>query len=181
MRYLILLPLLYVSLGVASADESSHEQAARRLLEVSRSAQVIDTVYDTVETQIAGMAEQMGITDDLRPVFDRHMERVFRILREELSWEKMEPYMVDAYVQVYTEQELSELIEFYESPIGQKFLDKMPEVMAKSMELTQSMMGGFYERFGELQGQLEADIKAIKAGEASDASKASKASKTNSD
>lgn len=163
MRIITLLTLLLFAAGIANADASSHEEAAKRLLEVSRSAEIIDTMYDSMGTQFEGMADQMGITEDLRPVFDRHMERVFQVLREEITWEKMEPYMVDAYVQVYTEQELSELTEFYESPIGQKLLDKMPEMMAVTMELTQGMMGGFYERFGELQAQFEADIAAHNA------------------
>ena len=163
MRIFILLTILLMSPGIANAEVSSHEEAAKRLLEVSRAEQIIDTMYESMGTQFEAMADQMGITEDLRPVFDRHMERVIQVLREELTWEKMEPYMVDAYVQVYTEQELSDLTEFYESPIGQKLLDKMPEMMAVTMELTQSMMGGFYERFGELQAQLEADIEAHKA------------------
>lgn len=163
MRNFIFLTLLFLSTGIAEASESSHEEAAKRLLEVSRAEQVIDTMYETLGTQFEGMADQMGITEELQPIFDRHMERAIGVLREELTWEKMEPFMVDAYVQVYTEEELSELVEFYESPIGQKFLDKMPEMMAVTMELTQGMMSGFYERFGELQAQLEADIEAYTA------------------
>ncbi len=124
---------------------------------------MIETVYDSMEPQFEAMAEQLGIDEAQRPIFDRHMARVFQVLREELNWEKMEPYMVDAYAEVYSEQELLELVEFYESPLGQKFMAKMPELMNVTMQMTQDMMGGFYPRLEELQAELMADLEASKA------------------
>ena len=160
MRPLISLLLLFIAAGSVNADESSHEAAARRLLEVSRAADMVDTVYDSMGAQFAGMAEQMGIDESQRHIYDRHMERVFQVLREEMNWEKMEPYIIGAYTEVYSEQELSELADFYESPLGQKFLEKMPELMEATMSVTQSMMSGFYSRVGELEAELQADLEA---------------------
>lgn len=160
MRSFSLLFFSFVAFGFAHADETSHEAAARELLEVSRAAEMIDTMYDSMEPQFAAVAEQMGIDESLRPVFDRHMVRVMEVLREELNWQKMEPYMISAYMQVYSEEELLELVEFYNSPIGRKFMDKMPELMEVTMTMTQQMMGGFYGRLEELYAELEADIEA---------------------
>ena len=160
MRPTILLLVLCVTLSVANADETSREAAALKLLEVSRASEMIETVYDSMQPQFLAMAEKMGIDETQRPVFDRHMVRVFQVLREELNWEKMEPYMIAAYADVYTEQEMLELVEFYESPIGQKFMAKMPEMMKVTMEMTQDMMGGFYGRLEELQAELMADLEA---------------------
>lgn len=162
MRPVALFLMLFLWSAVAHADEASHEAAARELLEVSRAAEMIDTMYDAMEPQFAAMADQMGIDESLRPVFDRHMVRVMDALREELNWDKMEPYMVSAYTQVYSEDELLELIDFYNSPIGKKFMDKMPEMMEVTMAMTQQMMGGFYGRLEELQAELAADIEASK-------------------
>ena len=165
MRRTILLLMLLALSSQASADESSRKAAAVKLLEVSRAAEMIETMYDSMQPQFEAMAEQIGIDEEQRPIFDRHLARVFDVLREELNWQKMEPYMIDAYAEVYTEQELLGLVEFYESPLGQKFMEKMPEMMAVSMEMTQSMMGGFYARLEELQAELMADLEAAKAEE----------------
>ena len=163
MRRIILLLTLVALSSQASADEASRKAAALKLLEVSRAAEMIDMVYDSMQPQFEAMAEQIGIDEAQRPIFDRHMARVIEVLREELNWEKMEPYMIDAYAEVYTEQELLGLVEFYESPLGQKFMVKMPEMMTVTMEMTQSMIGGFYARFEELQAELMADLEANKA------------------
>ena len=163
MRRTILLLMLVALSSSVSADESSRKAAALKLLEVSRAAEMVETVYDSMQPQFEAMAEQIGVDEAQRPIFDRHMARVFEVLREELNWEKMEPYMIDAYAEVYTEQELLGLVDFYESPLGQKFMTKMPEMMTVTMEMTQTMMGGFYARFEELQAELMADLEASKA------------------
>ncbi len=164
MRLILTLLFTLAASASAIADDASHTAAAKELLEVTRAAEIIDQVYDSMEGQFDNMAEQLGITEDQRPIFDRHMERVFQVMREEMNWEKMEPYMVSAYAQVYTEQELRELIEFYQSPLGQKFLAKMPELMNVSMATTQELMSGFYDRLGELQAEFEAELAASKEG-----------------
>jgi len=164
-RPIALLFLLFLGVASAATAESSHEAAARELFEVSDAAKMIDTIYDSMQPQFAAMSEQMGIDESLRPVFDRHMVRVMDVLREEFNWEKMEPHMISAYMQVYSEEELLELVEFYKSPIGQKFLSKMPELMEVSMGMTQQLMGGFYGRLEELQAELQADIEASKRGD----------------
>lgn len=163
MRRIILLLALFAISSHASADEASRKAAALKLLEASRASEMMEAVYDSMQPQFEAMAEQMGIDEAQRPVFDRHMVRVFEVMREEMNWEKMEPYMIDAYAKVYTEQELLDLVEFYESPLGQKFMTKMPEMMEVTMEMTQSMMAGFYGRLEGLQAELAADLKANKA------------------
>ncbi|MCH9694851.1 MAG: DUF2059 domain-containing protein [Gammaproteobacteria bacterium] len=160
MRQTIILILLCVYLAPASAEQSPREAAALKLLEASRASEMVEQVYDSMLPQFSAMAEQMGIDEAKQPIFDRHMVRVFEVMREEMNWEKMEPYMVSAYAEVYTEQELLELTEFYGSPLGQKFLAKMPELMSVTMEATQEMMGGFYGRLEGLQAELKADLEA---------------------
>lgn len=44
------------------------------------------------------------------------------------AWQKLKQDYVKAYADVYTEGELRALITFYQSPIGQLYLDKTPEL-----------------------------------------------------
>jgi uncharacterized protein len=48
---------------------------------------------------------------------------------EEIKWEEIKPKMEDIYVQQFTEQELKELLAFYQTPTGQKAIEKLPIVM----------------------------------------------------
>jgi len=68
-------------------------------------------------------------------------------LRNALSWEGVKEDYVKIYIAVFTEEEIRALINFYQSPIGQKLVSKQPELMEKSMELSQ-------KRFMEIMPRL---------------------------
>lgn len=60
----------------------------------------------------------------------------------------------EIYNDAYTASELEELIAFYQSPLGQKTLNTMPQVLSQSMALGQRLAGekapAFEKRLGEI-------------------------------
>ena len=153
-----------LTFAAVAADEASHEEAARELLTAMNAEQTIEQSYTQILPQLEAMAEQMGVTGEERVIFDRYLRRMVAAMREELTWEKMEPGMVRTYMSVYSEQELRELAEFYESPLGQKFTRKMPELMTATMQMTQDMMEDFAPRVQEIQARLEAELRVARGG-----------------
>ena len=165
-RKILLTIVAMVAGGSAIAQEQSHVDAAKGLLELMDADQSIEQAYAQISTHLDTMARQMGITEEQRPRFERYTERMIVAMKEEMSWEKMEPHIVDVYVKVYTEEELRELSAFYASPIGQKFVAKMPELMEASLQMTQEMMGNFLPRMREIQEDMRAEFILEQAGEA---------------
>lgn len=156
----VVMAVLTLSFTTAFAQQQSHIDAAKELLELMNADQSIDQAYDQMTTQFAGMWDHLGLPDEQRPMFDRHMEKMVQIMKEEMSWEKMEPYLLDAYVSVYSEEELREINEFYASPLGQKFVAKMPELIQASMKMSQDMMTKLIPRLREAQQELMAEAAA---------------------
>ncbi len=155
--------ILFATLALLSINvfgqQQSHTDAAKQLLDLMNADQSIEQAYGQMYSQLSGMAEQLGITEDQRPMFESYLERMVVVMKEELSWERMEPFVIDAYVSVYSEEELKELSEFYASPIGQKFVAKMPELMQATMEMSQKMMGELIPRITEIQQELMAEAR----------------------
>ncbi len=148
----------------ASAQDQSQIDAAKELMELMNLDQVIQQSYDQTLPRLAGMADQMGLTEEERPTFEKYMEKMVVAMKEEMSWEKMEPHVLKAYVEVYTEEELRELSAFYASPIGQKFITKMPELMQATMRMTQEMMQDFMPRMQEIQKEMQAELQQQRSG-----------------
>ncbi len=165
MSKLMLILALTLTATIAAADQQSHDDAAKELLELMKADQAIELAYEQMYTHMSGMAEQMGITEDTRPMFEVYLERMVEVMKEEMNWDKMEPYILSAYVSVYSEEELRELSEFYSSPLGQKFVSKMPELMEATMKMTQEMMGALVPRLTELQKELHAEVKKEQANQ----------------
>ena len=73
--------------------------------------------------------------------------------------------MVNVYVQVYSEEELRELNEFYSSPLGRKFIEKTPVLMKATMQMTQSMIQRMIPRLDEIQERMAAEFGKGDAGD----------------
>lgn len=158
MSKLLLILTIVLTTTIATADQQSHNDAAKELLELMDADRAIELAYEQMHTHMSGMAEQLGVTEETRPTFDVHMEKMVEVMKEEMSWDKMEPYILAAYVSVYSEEELRELGEFYASPLGQKFVAKMPELIDASMKMTQDMMAALMPRLREVQQELRAEL-----------------------
>ena len=50
---------------------------------------------------------------------------------------------------MFTEEELQGLIDFYKSPVGNKFLEKQPELMAATMNRMQTEMAKIMPKIQE--------------------------------
>lgn len=77
-----------------------------------------------------------------------------------MNWETMKPIFVNAYASVYSPEELQGAIDFYKSPIGQKWVEKQPQVseiiMAKTMELTMAAQKPMMDSLKKSMNALDA-------------------------
>lgn len=144
------------------AQADSHEDAALEFLESMNMDNMMDLVYDQIVPSLEGIAGQIGVTEEQRPIFDKYLVRMIEIMRDVINWEKMKPHMISAYVDVYSESELRELTEFYRSPLGQKFVEKMPELLAASTSMTQELMKEYLPRMQQLQKEMQAELQVAK-------------------
>ncbi len=137
--------------GAAAQDTvsvtPSHQAAGERLL---RAMHTEEMLARTMELMFSSMLEQ-----------DPEMAEMEDILREfvaeAVDWETMGPLMLQVYVETYTEEELNAMAAFYETPMGQRIVLKMPELTARTSLLSQQQM---QERMPELIGRMMERIEA---------------------
>lgn len=69
-----------------------------------------------------------------------------KVLREEMSWEKMKPLYLRIYKESLTEEEVVGLVDFYNSPAGIAYTEKMPLIFQKSMQIVQEGIPALLQR-----------------------------------
>ena len=87
------------------------------------------------------------------------MDKMIAAAKEIVTWERMQPHLVKAYTEVFTEIELRELTEFYASPIGQKYLSRQPELALAVMEVTGEMMQDLQARLKEIRDNKQSEAR----------------------
>lgn len=158
--FIFLLPTGY-------ADENSHRQVANEMLSVLEADKMLDAMYKQLDQFFVTMSREITAKLDvpaekqpmLKEQLSKYMAKSSALIQEELTWEKLKPQMIDLYVKVYTESELKELIVFYKSPIGQKLLAKMPQIMQESMKISQSQMASLLPKIQALSKEMVAELR----------------------
>jgi len=142
--------LLLLSLFAPLVDASSLEKAEElmQLMEIRKNidasqAQITDMMSQMIASQ--GLSEEE--TQEAIQLSKQSMDSTFEAMKE-IDWEKM---FGEIYASVFSEEEIQGLIDFYKSPVGQKFLEKQPELMAATMQKMQGEMM-------KIMPQIQADV-----------------------
>ena len=149
--------------GPASAQDDSHLQAAKAFLAASYSEDILDVVANQANEILEMIAKRLAITEEEKPILDKFRDRVNAVLKEEISWQKMEPRMAELYAEHYSEEELDELTQFYLSPIGRKVVERTPELARESWKIAEDFFEDFSPRLRELHEELEAELRLSRA------------------
>jgi hypothetical protein len=149
--------LLVLSLAagqLAYADDASKAAKAEQYLTLMKIDETMKRAMDLVMNQMkSGMMQQITgqtLTEDQTKMTAELGEKVFKLVSDALSWEKLKPDVVKLYADAYTEQELDAIIAFYKSPVGQSVVAKQGDLQTKSSALAQQRMAAVYPELQKL-------------------------------
>jgi hypothetical protein len=162
MRYTILMSSV-LAMGLvtpgALADTESHRQAAITLLEVTRTQKMLNQMLGSVEQMMDSQLGTLELSEEGTEAMTATRAELTGWIQEFFEWERMKQIYVDIYVEVFSEEEIDEIVAFYQSPLGQKMISRMPQLMQKSMEKTQALyrekMPVFQKRLQEVCADLQ--------------------------
>ena len=164
-RILLLALLLFASFTVASAhaaDAPPDDARLDRLLEVTRARAMLEDMLPQVEASQRQMVAQMtagqALDADQQARLEAIVSRSTAAVRQALSWENLEQVYRDIYRRTFDAQDIDAIIAFYETPAGQRMLDKMPTLMQHTMEAMQQLMVPVLE---QMQGEIAAEVSAV--------------------
>jgi hypothetical protein len=164
MKLKTVLFLMFLSLfcPFANADEVSHRAAAEELLLLTNADKLLKPMWKQMEAMMEQQFVQMGAPEELRPVLNRYTSKLVKVVEEEFGWAKMKNNYIDIYVKTYTEGEIRAISEFYKSPVGKKFIEKMPQLMQESMAISQNKMPTFMNKMQKISEEMANEIKQLK-------------------
>ncbi len=126
--------------GQVFAATASHNAAAEKFLTLANADKLGTPVYMQVQQMFAQRFAQTKAPATKQPVLESYQAKANAALDNAIGWNKLKPKMVDLYTQTFSEQELKDLVKFYESPLGKKVLREMPKVTQQSAQLTQQSL-----------------------------------------
>lgn len=139
---------IWLAAMCAGAQETTSKRAlAEELLTLMNTQENIEKTFAMVKQMMPAQMEKMqqatgqtNMPTNISAQASAQTEKVMETMLQELSWDKMKEDYITLYADTFTEEELKGIIAFYKSPAGQAFIQKQPELMKRSMELSQKLM-----------------------------------------
>lgn len=116
--------------ALAQTPSPSHVQAAEELL----------GIIDVEKTTTEGMELMLKQQIQQNPAMARLEDIMREFVQKAMNWTELKPEYVRLYTDIYTEAELREMVAFYRTPLGKRMLDTLPQLMARSNEISQRRM-----------------------------------------
>ena len=73
---------------------------------------------------------------------------------------QLKPDIVKAYATTFNDQEIADLTKFYESPTGQSYIKKAPELNRATMQAAQSRLQALVPKVQDISHRMEAELAA---------------------
>lgn len=170
-RHFFTLCILFIAAQPAAAREAVSdapptEATIRELIEVTGASRLIEDMYGQVDSMMQqAMREALtgkALTTEQEALLAEMRQRIVEIFREQMSWQKMEPVIIDIYRKSFNQAELDGMLAFYRTDAGRAVIAKMPVVMQHTMEALQQDLGAMMPRLRAVQDDIIARLNATK-------------------
>ena len=138
-------------------------ESIERLLVVTKSEAMMESLYPSMESMMRQGIAQGTAGKSLKPdqqrVLDNMIKNMMEVIKTEFNWAIMRVQYVEMYRSTFEQDEIDGLVSFYQSPIGQAFIAKMPVIAQKSMGIAQQQIQTLIPRMQRAVEQALKDAK----------------------
>jgi uncharacterized protein len=143
----------------AGAQDASRRILADELLTMMNMPKTfeksMEMIKQMIPAQVEEMAKSSGGAADAAAKVSAQTVKLMAMMEKEWTWEKVKGEYVGLYAEMFTEDELKGVISFYKTPAGMAFINKQPELVKRSMELSRKMMNEIVPKIQELIKEVE--------------------------
>ncbi len=152
------------------ADKVSHRNLSEKLLIIMEAKENQNKYIEMIKNMNIAQIQKMAAKDkdmpeEAKKIMKEHSEKSFNLIFDELSWDKMKSDYITIYVNAFTEAELQDMINFFDTPTGKKYIKQTPEIMQKSMGIAQVKMQKIMPMLESMIGELQEKLQKLKKTE----------------
>jgi len=148
---------------VSRADDS--QALANKFLDLSGTPALMQQSF---ESGIKSSLDRMRAQGAPAELVDTIPSEALKFFADNFKWDDVKPKLAKLYTEAFTEAELREIITFYSTPTGQKFVAKLPVLTQQGGAMA---MSGVQDNMPAFQQKIAALIESYKRKQA-DAAKA---------
>jgi len=160
----ILLLACTLAIGAPALATAPTDESLRELMQVTAAEDLLENAINQVDAMMEASMEEalkgQPMTPGIRRTVDGMQGKVIAIMKEEMSWTKMEPMLLEVYRAAFNQSEIDGMLAFYKSDVGRSVIAKMPLVMQHTMRITQERMMAIMPRILQIEEETLQEIRA---------------------
>ena len=135
---LSVIALTMTSVTSKAAAISSHQQQVETLFKLTQMEKKVNESVDSVmQMQLSQNPQLSQHKAEIRAFFEKHM-----------GWSAMKNDITEMYLRAFSEEELKAINDFYITPVGQKVINTLPDLIQQRNQLA---MRRLQQNIGDLQ------------------------------
>ncbi len=162
--------LLASSMAVSAADPATasangsvpSDVSIKQLLAVTEAHKLVERMMSQMDMLMQNALREatkgQPPSPEAQKIVDRNRAEMVAIMRDELAWDKLEPMYIQIYQKSLTQEEVTGMVAFYQTSLGQAVIKKMPVIVQNTMAEMQKKMGPMMQRMQQKQQELVAQI-----------------------
>ncbi len=145
--------LLAASMSAAEPPKQAseaHVKAALDLITASRTDASFEQLRNPTEPMVKSTVAQFQGCETAKPLLDEFSKSMSVVKFDDKQIDVVRRDVASVYTDVFNQAELEEMTKFFKSEIGQKMLDRTPEVMQRAMTVSQTSTEQTMKKAGEI-------------------------------
>jgi len=165
MRYVsIILPLLLLSVPTyLRANQNRPDILAEKFLIVTKQKEQNVKLLEMLKTQTSRQMNRYAQVENLdekqKKLFKTYINKMTTILIEELAWGKIKANHLNIIKTIYTDDELRSLISFFESELGQLYINKQQIAVQMLGDSSQKSVQNVMRRIRKMEQEMKAELR----------------------
>lgn len=157
-KIFLLIGLLSFS-ALTLAEEKELRSSLEEMFAVTHMERMLDGPYQQLDRVFFNVVKGMEVPKSSRPIVKDFYAKYNALIKEELSWDKVKEPIIDSYSEVFTQEEVDELVRFYKTPVGQKMRSNMPQLMQASQQSIQAAVQAMMPKLQGMIQEMEQEVK----------------------
>ena len=162
---LFVIVAVFASASVFAQSSKPTQESLNKLFELTDTQAMLPRVQAQMDDMMKNMMQDMlkskSVTPEQQKALDVFRSKVMKIQKDEITWEAIEPKMSAIYQNSLTQEDVDGIIAFYQTPTGQSFIKKMPEIMQQTMLMMQTTMVPMLKKIEAAGLELRQDLQRI--------------------
>ncbi len=135
-------------------------QLATRLIEQLNIDAQTEVMAKNIRDMQARQIAQLNLPPEAMPAVNEYLDKQLALLFSMFKSDQMRTDYAEAYMNVYSHQELKEIVAFYDSPAGKKMLEKTPELNTAISKVAEGYVMKIQPESLKLQEELNKKLSA---------------------